>query len=347
MNARTICSAGGLAGLGLMLVALPGPSQTTQSQNDRALYRLEQRLAEMQVKLAGMNQKQDLVQLDQERAALLAQRAADQAQERLDEAEPLLDSDTVTLLGAMDEGTSWLGVETREVTPDTAKQLKLPAERGVVLSRITPDSPAAKAGLKENDIVTEINGQRVEGVVQFRRVIREIPAGRTVQLTVWRDAHAQTISVTLGKSEERPNVWARAFPSRDFAFHLPEIQIPDIPALEFFPGNRPRLGIDAEDLSGQLGSYFGAPDGEGVLVRSVNPGSPAEKAGLKAGDVIVKFNEARIRTVGDLREQLAAIHESKSAKLGVLRNKSEITLDVTVEPPASPKISRPAHRTNI
>jgi S1-C subfamily serine protease len=116
---------------------------------------------------------------------------------------------------------------------------------------------------------------------------------------------------------------------------------------EVFPGARPRLGIDAEDLSGQLGTYFGAPEGEGVLVRDVNPGSPAEKAGLKAGDVITAVNGEHIRSVGQLRERLAAKGDEKTAKLGVLRNKSEVS--ITVELPAPPakaqrKVSR---RTNI
>ena len=70
------------------------------------------------------------------------------------------------------------------------------------------------------------------------------------------------------------------------------------------PGIRPRLGIDAEDISGQLGAYFGAPDGEGILVRNVNPGSAAEKAGVKAGDVITSFNGERLRSLGDLRQKL-------------------------------------------
>src|SRR3984893_8783907 len=101
-----------------------------------------------------------------------------------------------------EESGSWLGVETREVTSDNAKEFKLPSERGVVLGRIAPDSPASKSGLRENDAVTEINGQQVEGAMQFRRMIREIPAGRNVQLTVWRDGYSQKISVTLGKAEE-------------------------------------------------------------------------------------------------------------------------------------------------
>ena len=102
-------------------------------------------------------------------------------------------------------------------------------------------------------------------------------------------------------------------------------------------GGQPRLGIDVEDLSGQLGTFFGAPDGEGILVREVNPGTPAEKAGVKAGDVITSVNGERVRSTGDLREKLVGKREAKdkAVKLGVWRNKSELTLTVELPAPAS------------
>jgi S1-C subfamily serine protease len=276
-----------------------------------------------------------------------------------------------------EEGGSWLGVETREVTGDNTKELKLPSERGVVLGRIAPDSPASKSGLRENDVVTELNGQQVEGAMQFRRMIREIPAGRSVQLTVWRDGHTQKIEVTLGKSEELRHNMTRVTPGTPgtFAFRMPELpelpempgvaQIPDMPSVDWdgpvlFSGH-PRLGIDAEDLAGQLGSFFGAPDGEGILVRSVNSDSPAEKAGVKAGDVITSLNGEPIRSVGDLRQKLAAQHgdknkgaenkgskdKNRTVKLGVLRNKSEISLNVELPAPATTTRHLAGHRTNI
>jgi membrane-associated protease RseP (regulator of RpoE activity) len=278
-----------------------------------------------------------------------------------------------------EEGGSWLGVETREVTSDNAKELKLPSERGVVLGRIAPDSPASKSGLRENDVVTEINGQQVEGAMQFRRMIREIPAGRNVPLTVWRDGRTQKISVTLGRAEEVRRNMNRVTPGMPgaFAFRMPELpEMPDLPQVAEIPempsvdwdgpvvfSGPPRLGIDAEDLAGQLGSFFGAPDGEGILVRSVNSGSPAEKAGLKAGDVITSLNGERIRSVGNLRQKLAAQYNEKNkdtdnkdkeskdktrtVKLGVLRNKSDISLNVELPAPATATRHAIGHRTNI
>jgi serine protease Do len=250
-----------------------------------------------------------------------------------------------------EEGPSWLGVETQEVTAENAKELKLPAERGVVVAGVTKDSPAAKAGLKEKDVITEVNGQRVEGAAQFRRMIHEIPAGRAAQLTVWRDGRAQTLSATLGKAEERHDKWMGATPGA-FAFRMPEVQIPEMPSIDLgedmgmVMAGRPRLGIDAEDIGGQLGSFFGAPEGEGILVRSVNSGSAAEKAGMKAGDVITSFNGERVRSLSDLRQKLASQNDAKTAKIGVLRNRSEVTLSVEL-PERTPKQRKLMQRTNI
>src|SRR6266699_2761490 len=341
MNKRNLLAMGGAVALGLVLMALPASSAKPQKPGDPTIARLEQRNDELQAELQaqlenGQNHVAELADGDALRESGQTVVIEDQEPTRI-EVLPSIENDEFNMVIG-DDGSSWLGVETHEVTADKAKELKLSAERGVLLGKIVPDSPAAKAGLKENDVVTEINGQRVEGAAQFRRMIHEIPAGRSIQLTVWRDGRTQTISATLGKSEERRHAMRMVSPMPGtFSFRMPEI--PEIPSMEWngsmLLGGQPRLGIDAEDLSGQLGTFFGAPDGEGILVREVNSGSPAEKAGVKAGDVITSINGERIRTVGELREKLSAKHDDKdrTVKLGVLRNKSEVSL--TVELPAS------------
>ena len=357
MRKRNLFMGGGVVALGLALIALPSPSATPQDPETAKLAQMQQKIEELQARLAGRLEgaQERIAERVRSRAFQTSMRAAIQeAQEQQREMErtPEADEpDTMVFLG--DEGTSWLGVESQEVTSDKAKELRLPAERGVLLGRIVPDSPAAKAGLKDNDVITEINGQRVEGEAQFRRMIHEIPAGRSAQFTVWRDGKAQSINVTLGKSEERGNMWFKTAP-RAFSFQLPKVEIPElapVPGMDWnygmLAGAHPRLGIDAEDLSGQFGTYFGAPDGEGVLVREVNSGSPAEKAGVKSGDVITALNGERIRSLGDLREKLAAKREDKTVKLGVLRNKSEMSITVEMPPPPSKRSRMISRRTNI
>lgn len=356
MNTKNFFIGGGIGALVLGLIALPatsGNSQTTCADSS-TLARLEQKLAQLQAKLQGRDgEAAKLAELHALASSHMALAQHEQAVKQLESFPMVADDDLNVLLD--EDSASWLGVELREVTSDTAKELKLPAERGVVIGAVVPDSPAAKAGLKEKDVVTEINGQRVEGTAQFRRMIHEIPAGRAAQLTVWRDGRAQTLNVMLGKAEERRHSFKMITPSApgSFTFNMPEI--PMIPPMEWdgalVLGGRPRLGIDAEDLNGQLGTFFGAPDGEGILVREVAAGSPAEKAGVKAGDVITSVNGEHVRSIGDLREKLASGKEAKdkaqTVKLGVLRNRSEVSLTVEL-PPSAPRTKRLiSHRTSI
>src|SRR5262252_865758 len=192
MNAkiRSIGMIAVAAALGLVLVALPGASQSRQDREERAATAQAQSWARLAQELAELQAPRAL--LAQESGGWVLQNPDNDALEL----EDLLDD-------VAEGGIGWLGVETRDVNAEKAKELKLPGERGVLLTAVVPDSPAAKAGLKENDVVTEINGQRVEGALQFRRMIHEIPAGRTVQIGIIRDGATQTISVTLGKSEGR------------------------------------------------------------------------------------------------------------------------------------------------
>src|SRR6266446_3305425 len=348
MKRINLLVAGGAAALGLALIALPASSSRPQKPDDSTIARLQQKIEKLQAELQAKQEAQE------ERAAELAGADAieesarvlalqDQDHQKVETLPGMESQDFNFVVG--DDGSSWLGVETHEVTADKAKELKLSAERGVVLGKIVPDSPAAKAGLKENDVVTEINGQRVEGAAQFRRMIHEIPSGRTVQLTVWRDGRSQTVSATLAKSEERRHVMTRVAPMPGtFAFRMPEM--PEIPPMEWSGnmvfGVNAQSRLAAEDLNGQLGAFFGAPDGEGILVREVNSGSPAEKGGVKAGDVITSINGERIRTVGELREKLSAKRDDKdrTVKLGVLRNKSAVSLNVELPAPAAARTKR-------
>ena len=273
------------------------------------------------------------------------QRDQDKIQENIDR---VFSMSPGVVVSSTDEG-GWLGVEIAEVTAEKAKDLKLSAVRGVIVDGVEPDSPAAKAGIKEKDVITQYDGQPVEGAVQFRRLIRETPPGRSVRLEISRGGSLQNISVELG---DRTEVYVRKMKGkmRDFggaySFSMPNVEeLPDMP--EVLDPRTPVLGINAEDLTSQLGSYFGAPNNAGVLVREVRPGTPADKAGLKAGDVITKVEGKEVRNLADLRAQLRAKSDQASVNMFVLRKGSEIAVTVPIEKPRPMEQMHSVHRAQL
>ncbi len=222
-------------------------------------------------------------------------------------------------------GGSFLGVGVAEIDSERAKKLNLREEHGVEITSVEDDSPAQKAGLKTADVVLEYNGQRVEGTEQFVRLVRETPAGRQVKLLVWRGGSTQTIAPTIGARSSR----ARGGETRRPPFDFPnfEIHLPDMPKA-YMSWSSSMLGVVAESVESQLAEYFGVK--EGVLVRSVVKGSAADKAGIKAGDVIVKVDGSKVVSP---REVSSAVRSrpGKTFPLTVVRDRKETTLNVTIE----------------
>jgi serine protease Do len=229
---------------------------------------------------------------------------------------------------------SYLGVDIDEVTADRVKALKLKEERGVEITMVDQDAPAAKAGLKEHDVITDFNGQRVEGGEQFKRFIRETPPGRTVTLGIVRDGQSMQIKATLG---DRKEAWARET-KKNYKLiqpHVPQIVVPDIdidiPAMEIMSPSV-STGIVVDNLTPQLAQFFGVKSGQGVLVKSVEKGSVAEKGGMRAGDVIIKVDGDTIESRSDYRQAIRH-RENENVKVVVVRDKKEMTLTLTLPPP--------------
>jgi membrane-associated protease RseP (regulator of RpoE activity) len=181
----------------------------------------------------------------------------------------------------------------------------------------------------------------VEGVEQLRRMIREIPPGRLVTLGISRDGQPLTLKTQLA---DRKRTFGMAGPGKTFSFTMPAIPampaMPAIPATPFAPEmdmpvsivvvhSSARSGLMVENLTPQLGDFFGAKNGKGVLVRSVEKGSRAEQAGFRAGDVIVKVNGESISDSGDFTH---AMHGRKSSAVtvSIIREKKEQNLTLTV-----------------
>ncbi|MBI1790220.1 MAG: PDZ domain-containing protein [Acidobacteria bacterium] len=232
---------------------------------------------------------------------------------------------------------SFLGVGVTDVNADRAKALGLRDEHGVEITSVEADSPASKAGLKDNDVVLEYNGQRVEGQEQFIRMVRETPAGRQAKLTVWRGGSSQVLTATIG---QREGVF-RGEPMVVEVPRIPEFRMPDMPRV-FTSWRSATLGIESESLGSQLAEFFGVKDG--VLVRSVTKGSAAEKAGIKAGDVIVKVDDKKVSGPRELSNQLRGTQSKKSFSLTVVRERREMTLSVTLDDEGSYRV-RPRVRS--
>lgn len=230
---------------------------------------------------------------------------------------------------------SYLGVDIRDINKQRMAALKLKEERGVEVTLVDQDAPAGKAGIREGDVILQFNNTPVESGEQLRRLIRETPPGRTVSLGISRNGRPITISVQLA---EHSKVVTQVFP-RVVTPRLPDLsELPnrmDIPLIALYSTT---LGMQTENLTRQLGEYFGVKNGEGLLVRSVERGSAAEKAGIKAGDVIVRLGDEKLADRSDLARILHKHRKGGKLAVGVMRNKKEQTLTLDL-PPRGPRDS--------
>jgi len=229
-----------------------------------------------------------------------------------------------------DEETTgaYLGVDISDVTPERLSALKLKDERGVEVTMVDQDAPAGKAGLKEHDVILTMNGSNVDSGAQLRRMIRETPPGRVVAFGVSRDGQPVTIKVQLA---DRRKSYAWSSHQKDFKFEMPHIPpmppMPDfdMPVSVVVVHSSMRSGLMVENLTPQLADFFGAKNGKGVLVRSVEKGSRAEKSGFRAGDVIVRVNDQSVQDTSDFSHAIRS-NSSGTVQVGIIRDKKEQNL---------------------
>ena len=215
---------------------------------------------------------------------------------------------------------SYLGVGVMQVSPARAQELKLPEPSGIEVTKVTVGSPADAGGLKVGDVITQFNGQRVGGNEQFVTMVRETPPNRQVRLQVYRGGTAQMITVRIGMAQP-PSLFTGGVPGAQ------DPRIVDEP--QTLQGWRsPVLGVQVQELEGQLADFFGVS--EGLLVHQVAAGSAAARAGIKAGDVITGVGSAKVSTVADLTNRLRLM-PGNSIGLTVMRNRQTVSLPVTFE----------------
>jgi|KBSSwiStaDraftv2_1062776.scaffolds.fasta_scaffold81925_3 serine protease Do len=226
-----------------------------------------------------------------------------------------------------------IGITVQEPASDDSKQPKT----GVVVEDVRSGSPADKAGVKEGDAILEFDGDRVRSVRQFTRLVQESAVGHPVPMVLSRNGSRTTVNVTPEGSAY----------DDDFSFRLldtPRIARPVTPPPPPTPraaplppafdnffrlSGRRQLGVTLESLDDQLAGYFGVK--EGALVKSVEKDSAAEKAGLKAGDVITTVNGRKIYDTSDVTRAIDRSEDGAELTIEVMRDKKPQTLKGKLE----------------
>jgi serine protease Do len=203
----------------------------------------------------------------------------------------------------------WLGVGIQPVTPEIAQAFGLKETRGALVGNVEPDTPAARAGLKQGDVIIAINGQQVEDARTLSLKIAELAPGTNVRLTIVRSGQQQEVNVTLG---EMPNKSARAESPSERG------------------NSSPLSGLSVENLTADIAQQLNLPRGTaGVVVDDVAPGSPAAEAGLDRGDVIQEVNRKPVRSVSEFN---GALRQGGNKPVLLLVNRGGNSRYVVVQP---------------
>ncbi|MFP4085201.1 MAG: Do family serine endopeptidase [Desulfobacteraceae bacterium] len=191
----------------------------------------------------------------------------------------------------------WLGVGIQDLDKELKEYYGLDEDiEGVLVTKVFPDDPADKAGIKTNDIILEVNGQKVDESRELSRMIADFDVGDEVDILVWRDGKKKVFRVTLTKRQDLKPAAVPGEAEREEVF-----------------------GIKVADVTSETARRFNLKEGEGVVVVNVEPGSKGEEAGIQAGDFIKEINHQKIKDVDDYKKKVDDISSGKPVYLYVLR----------------------------
>lgn len=256
------------------------------------------------------------------------------------------------LRAADTDGTPWLGVYTQRLTDDLRAGLSYNGN-GVLVSRVVRDSPADRAGVRKGDVITRVDGREVVSSDALADMIQARKVGDRISVRVVRDRSSQELKATLtarDDEEDRPRrfrVYTDDGDDFDFDFDRDiSIDVPKIKEMVRVAG-RGRLGVRIESLNEQLGEYFQVRGGKGALVLEVIEDSPAEKAGIRAGDVITKLGSNDIDDAGDLTRAVGL--EGGKVRVTLVRHGDTRTVEAELED--APRVMKwsldPDHRVML
>ena len=218
---------------------------------------------------------------------------------------------------------AFLGISSRDVTSKDARRLDLESRDGVIITMVYDDTAADEAGLRRGDVVLRFDGERVLDDQDITDQIRDHEPGDTVTIEIIRKGESMKLEATLGAHDEWGGLAAIA-PSAVWSSGGS--------SFSYVSGwhGRPELGVHIMELNSQLAEYFGAEDDRGVLVTRVLRRSPAEDAGIRAGDVIVRVAGDRVVRSGDISDALEG-RWGEDVTVEVIRNGSRKELEVMLD----------------
>jgi serine protease Do len=192
-----------------------------------------------------------------------------------------------------------VGVTITDVTPENAKFFHMDTASGALVSQVEPDSPGAKAGLKVGDVVVAVNGKKVDGAGQLQVVISQQRPGTKVELELMRDGKSMTVPVILEELNARNTEGTRTGSEHGKA----------------------RWGLGLSEMTPDVRDELHLPANiKGVLVGNVQPGSPADNAGISRGDVILEVNRHGVESAADVQQQLGSVPQGQDALVLVWTN---------------------------
>jgi serine protease Do len=186
----------------------------------------------------------------------------------------------------------YLGVNIQTVTPELASALRLEDPKGALVAEVIPGGPADKAGIKRGDLIISFNGKSVNDSHDLPALVAATPIDKEVPMTVIRDGKEQKISANVAKLESEGTKLAEAK-----------------------QGTQGKLGIQVQDLNSQIARQLGIDADHGVVVVGVQPDSPADRASIRQGDVIVEVNRKAVKSASDLKEEIAKAADGNSVLL--------------------------------
>ncbi|MET0687594.1 MAG: Do family serine endopeptidase, partial [Methyloceanibacter sp.] len=194
----------------------------------------------------------------------------------------------------------WLGVQVQNVTEEIAGSLGLKEPTGALVAKVSPDSPAAAAGIQPSDVIVKFDGQAIDNMRSLPRAVAVTPIGKSVTVDLLRKGAPMGVTVTVARLPERED-------ADDAMQSEPNLEEEPLPE----PQREDLLGLSIAPLTDDLRERYGIGQGvEGVVITEVKPDSPAAQKNVKPGDVIVEVTQEKVKQPQDVKARLLAVRKA-------------------------------------